>query len=234
LLDAGIQVVLADRKLPGNQADTVVGDNLSGAIEAVSHLIANGYRRIACITGPLAATTSAERLFGYRTALQQAGITLEDSLVRVADFREAGGQQAMQELLSQKRPPEAVFIANNRMAAGALQAIEEAKKTIPDEIAVIGFDEIYWAPLLRTALTTVSQPAYDLGYESVHLLLNRLNGYSGSVRTVVLPTQLNIRASSGPKRASSGPKSGSAAGSGPIPEAARPLRRPARSARKRS
>jgi LacI family transcriptional regulator len=133
----------------------------------------------------------------------------------------------MQELLKQKRPPEAVFIANNRMAAGALQAIEEAKKTIPDEIAVIGFDEIYWAPLLRTALTTVSQPAYDLGYESVRLLLNRLNGYSGSVRTVVLPTQLNIRASSGPK-------SGSAAGAGPVLEAARPLRRPARSARKRS
>jgi LacI family transcriptional regulator len=227
LLDAGIQVVLADRKLPGHQADTVVGDNLTGAIEAVSHLIANGYRRIACITGPLAATTSADRLLGYRTALQQAGITLDDSLVRVADFREAGGQQAMQELLRQKRPPEAVFIANNRMAAGALQAIEEAKKTIPDEIAVIGFDEIYWAPLLRTALTTVSQPAYDLGYESVRLLLNRLNGYSGSVRTVVLPTQLNIRASSGPK-------SGSAAGPGPVTEAGGPLRRPARSARKRS
>ena len=91
LFDAGIQVVLADRKLPGNQADTVVGDNLSGATEAVSHLIANGYRRIACITGPLAATTSAERLLGYRMALQQAGITLDDSLVCVADFREAGG-----------------------------------------------------------------------------------------------------------------------------------------------
>jgi len=227
LRDAGIQVVLADRKLPGNQADTVVGDNLSGATEAVSHLITNGYRRIACITGPLAATTSAERLLGYRMALQQAGITLDDSLVCVADFREAGGQRAMQELLRQKRPAEAVFIGNNRMAAGALQAIEEAKKTIPDEIAVIGFDEMSWAPLLRTALTTVSQPAYDLGYESARLLLNRLNGYSGSVRTVVLPTQLNIRASSAPKR-------GSAAGPGPVLEPAGPLRRPARSARKRS
>ncbi|MGD0809932.1 MAG: LacI family DNA-binding transcriptional regulator [Acidimicrobiales bacterium] len=233
LFDAGIQVVLADRKLPGNQADTVVGDNLSGATEAVSHLIANGYRRIACITGPLAATTSAERLLGYRMALQQAGITLDDSLVCVADFREAGGHHAMQELLRQKRPPEAVFIANNRMAAGALQAIDEAQKTIPDDIAVVGFDEMSWAPLLRTALTTVSQPAYDLGYESAIMLLNRLNGYSGSVKTVVLPTQLNVRASSAP-RSGPPPKGGSAAGPRPARELAHPPIRPDRSARKRS
>ena len=91
LFDAGIHVVLADRKLPGYQADTVVADNLSGAKEAVAHLLANGYRRIACITGPLAATTGAERLLGYRMALEHAGMEVDDSLVRVADFSRAGG-----------------------------------------------------------------------------------------------------------------------------------------------
>jgi LacI family transcriptional regulator len=106
----------------------------------------------------------------------------------------------MQELLEREPHPDAVFVCNNRMTAGALQAIDEAKLAIPDEIAVVGYDEISWTNLLRTALTTVSQPAYDLGHESARLLLSRLNGYSGNPRTMVLPTSLDVRASSMPTR----------------------------------
>lgn len=213
LLDAGIRVVLVDRKLPGTQADTVVADNIAGATQAVEHLLANGYCRIACISGPLTTTTGSERLAGYRMALERAGVPVDDSLIRVADFREEGGRQAINELLAQKACPDAVFIANNRMTAGALEAIEEAKLVIPDEIAVVGYDEISWAPLLRTALTTVSQPAYDLGHESARLLLSRLAGYSGPPRTVVLPTSLNVRASSVPRERgdSNGPSGAGAA-----------------------
>ena len=199
LSHAGIPVVLADRKLPGHLADTVITDSVAGAIQAVEHLLANGYRRIACIAGPLATTTGAERLLGYQAALEHVGMAVDDSLVRVADFREQGGREAMQDLLRLEPPPEAVFISNNRMAAGALQAIDESGIAVPEEMAVVGYDEMSWAPLLRTALTTVSQPAYDLGYESARLLLNRINGYSGPARTVVLPTSLNVRASSAPK-----------------------------------
>lgn len=200
LLDAGIHVVLVDRKLPGTQADTVVADNIAGATQAVEHLLANGYRRIACISGPLTTTTGSERLSGYRMALERAGLPADDSLIRVADFREEGGRQAISELLAQDTCPDAVFITNNRMTAGALEAIYEAELAVPDEIAVVGYDEISWATLLRTALTTVSQPAYDLGHESARLLLSRLEGYSGSARTMVLPTSLNVRASSAPGR----------------------------------
>jgi len=199
LFDAGIHVVLADRKLPGYPVDTVVADNIAGAIQGVDHLVANGYSRIACIAGPLTATTGSERLLGYRMALERAGVASDESLVRVADFREQGGREAMLELLKQDPRPDAVFVSNNRMAAGALQAIEESGLAVPEEIAVVGYDEISWAPLLRTALTTVGQPAYDLGHESARLLLNRLSGYSGTPRTVVLPTSLNIRNSSAPK-----------------------------------
>jgi LacI family transcriptional regulator len=199
LLNAGIHVVLVDRKLPGAQADTVVADNIAGARQAVEHLLENGYRRIACISGPLSTTTGFERLAGYRMALEQAGLPVDDSLNRVADFREEGGHRATDELLAEKARPDAVFITNNRMTAGALEAIEEAGLAIPDDIAVIGYDEISWAPLLRTSLTTVGQPAYDLGHESARLLLSRLDGYAGSPRTVVLPTSLNVRASSGPR-----------------------------------
>lgn len=201
LFDAGIHVVLVDRKLPGTQADTVVADNIAGATQAVEHLLANGYRRIACISGPLTTTTGSERLLGYRMALERARLPVDDALIRVADFREEGGHQAINELLAQGACPDAVFITNNRMTAGALEAIEEAKLAVPDEIAVVGYDEISWAAaLLRIALTTVSQPAYDLGHESARLLLSRLDGYSGAARTVVLPTSLNVRASSAPGR----------------------------------
>ena len=198
LLDAGIHVVLVDRKLPGTQADTVVADNIGGATQAVEHLHANGYRRIACISGPLTTTTGSERLLGYRMALERVGLPVEDSLIRIADFREEGGRQAIKELLAQDTCPDAVFITNNRMTAGALEGIEEASLSVPDEIAVVGYDEISWATLLRTALTTVSQPAYDLGHESSRLLLSRLEGYSGTARMMVLPTSLNVRASSAP------------------------------------
>jgi LacI family transcriptional regulator len=196
LFDAGVHVVLADRKLPGQRADMVVGDNIAGAMLGVEHLLRNGYRRVACIAGPLSATTGSERLQGYRMALEQAGRAVDESFVRVADFREQGGYKAMNGLLEQEPQPDAVFVSNNRMTAGALRAIEEAKLAIPEEIGVVGYDEISWTDLLRTALTTVSQPAYDLGHESARLLLSRLNGYSGSPRTVLLPTSLNIRASS--------------------------------------
>jgi LacI family transcriptional regulator len=201
LLQAGIHVVLADRRLPGHQADTVVADNVGGAAQAVDHLLSNGYQRVACISGPLAATTGAERFEGYKLALERAGLGLDRSLVRTGDFREAGGFKAMQQLLEMRPRPDAVFIANNRMTAGALQAIDEASLGVPEDIAVVGYDEMSWAPLLRTALTTVSQPAYDLGHESARLLLSRLAGYSGAPRTVVLPTSLNVRASSAAKRA---------------------------------
>lgn len=220
LLEAGIQVVLADRRLPGDSADTVVSDNIGGAREAVAHLIANGYRNIACISGPLETTTGSERLTGYRTGLEGGGLDYDESLVRIADFREEGGERAMRELLSLSSRPDAVLICNNRMAAGALSAIDAVGGSVPEDIAVVGYDEIPWAPLLRTALTTVGQAAYDLGYESARLLLNRLGGYAGPPRTVVLPETLNVRASSS-RRTEPGRPDGQARAEG-WPETARP------------
>jgi LacI family transcriptional regulator len=105
LIDTGIHVVLVDRKLPGLPADTVVADNLSGAMQAVEHLLAGGYRRIACIAGPLATTTGSERLLGYRMALERAGMAADDSLVRVADYREQGGAKPCKNCSNMNRPP---------------------------------------------------------------------------------------------------------------------------------
>ena len=200
LLNFGIPVVLADRTLPTQQADSVLVDNVSGACGAVEHLLAGGYERIACITGPLTTTTGYERHVGYCKALEDAGVAIEDRLVRVADFREEGGRNAMQELLAERKRPDAVFVTNHLMTIGALQAIVDAKLTIPRDIAVVSFDDMPWSSLLRPSLTAVAQPAYDLGIEGARLLLSRLDGYTGAARTVMLSTTLQVRGSSTPKR----------------------------------
>ena len=199
LANFGIPVVLVDRTLAAQQADSVVVDNVSGACEAVGHLLAGGYKRIACITGPLTTTTGYQRQVGYHKALKEAGIAPDDSLVREADFRQLGGQLAMQELLAEDPGPDAVFVTNHLMTIGALQAITQAKLSIPADIAVVSFDDMPWASLLQPQLTAVAQPAYDLGVECARLLLSRLEGYTGAARMVTLSPTLHVRGSSSPK-----------------------------------
>ncbi len=200
LVEFGIPVVLTDRSLTGRQADSVVVDNVAGAYEAVSHLLAGGYKRVACITGPLSITTGYQRRAGYVKALEDAGRALDESLVRVSDFREPGGRLAMEELLGLSPRPDAVFVTNHLMTIGVLQAISQAKLVIPKDIAVVSFDDMPWASLLSPPLTAVAQPAYDLGLESARLLLNRIEGYTGAPRMVTLSPTLQIRESSLPKR----------------------------------
>ncbi|HEX8006820.1 MAG TPA: LacI family DNA-binding transcriptional regulator, partial [Trebonia sp.] len=197
LRDAKIPVVLADRGLAVD-VDSVTIDNFAGAEEAVRHLLDGGYRRIGCVTGPVRTSTGADRYAGYRRALKAGGLRLDESLVRFADFREAGGRAAMQELLALAEPPDAVFVANNLMSIGALHAIAAARLAIPDQKAVVGFDDTSWATLLNPPLTTVAQPTYDLGVETARLLRSRLDGYSGAARRVTLAPTLRVRGSSVP------------------------------------
>lgn len=196
-----IPVVLADRDIEGQGADVVMVDNAAGARAAVEHLLEGGYRRIACITGRLSITTAADRLAGYRAALEGAGLRVDPDLVRCGEFREAGGRQSMEELLTLSPRPDAVFVCNNLMTIGALHAITEAGLAIPAEIAVIGFDDMSWATLMRPRLTAVAQPTYDLGKETSRLLLDRIDGYTGAARRVTLAPVLRIRDSASPKAA---------------------------------
>ena len=200
LVNFGIPVVLVDRTLPTAAVDSVVVDNVYGAYQAVSHLLAGGYTRVACITGPLKTTTGSQRYLGYTKAIEEVGLIPDGSLVRAADFREEGGRLAMRELLEQAQSPDAVFVANYLMTIGALHAIAEARLAVPTDVAVVGFDDVPWSTLLRPPLTAVAQPAYDLGMESARLLLSRLDGYLGAARMVTLSPSLQIRGSSAPKR----------------------------------
>jgi LacI family transcriptional regulator len=197
LLEHGVSVVAVDRRLSLNATvDRVLIDNRGGAQAAVAHLVQNGCTRIACISGPPDVSTAAERLAGYKLGLRENGVKGSAQLISPGDFREEGGKAAMDALLALPVRPDAVFALNNLMTIGALTSIAEHGLTIPDDIAVVGFDDPSWAALLRPPLTTVAQPTYDLGAETARMLLQRIGGYAGSARELVLSATLQVRASS--------------------------------------
>lgn len=192
-----IPIVAADRMPRGLRVDLVCSNNREGAREATSHLVSHGYKDIAIINGPDGVNVAADRLAGYLDALREAGIAPRHSFIVHSDFRQAGGRMAMQRLLDLGRPPQAVFVANNLMTLGALQAIHERGVEIPKEMAIVGFDDMPWAISLRPPLTVVAQPIEEIGRVAAQLLLERLDGPARPPRQVILSTQLVVRSSCG-------------------------------------
>ncbi|GAA3222981.1 LacI family DNA-binding transcriptional regulator [Nonomuraea helvata] len=190
LIESPIPVVAVDRELPRGSVDTVMVDNEAGARTAVEHLLAAGYRRIACITGPEGVSTADLRLRGYTAALSAPPV-----IVRT-DFREQGGYDAMAALLSSPEPPDAVFVANNLMTVGALRCLKERGVDVPGEMGLVGFDEVPWADLVRPSPTTVAQPTYELGRMAARLLVDRIATPAAKPATIVLPAELHPRQSS--------------------------------------
>lgn len=196
ILERGASIVTVDRKLSSSQLDGVFVNNAVGAEQAVDHLVARGYSRLACITGPLDTTTGRDRLAGFLTALERHGrASGADALVRTGDFRESSGQREMEALLALPERPDAVLVGNNLMTLGALKAVVAAGLDIPGDIAMIGFDDSSWNAVVHPPLSCIAQPAYDLGVESARLLLGRIEGYHGPAREVMLAPTLRIRAS---------------------------------------
>ena len=173
-------------------------DNLHGALMAVEHLMRLGRRRIATITGPMNMVAGVDRLEGYKTALRRNGHVVNEALIAEGDFTEAGGYLAMQQLLAQE--PDAVFAANDLMAVGALRALYEADRRVPEDIAIVGFDDAQVAAYSTPPLTTVRQPIYQLGRTAAELLFRILDGRTQGPLRAILPTELVIRASCGSLR----------------------------------
>lgn len=183
--------------VPGLDVPSVDVDNQAGARVAVEHLIALGHRRIGCVTNaPLACTAAAECLEGYRAALRDAGIELDPALVVEAAFDARSGHVAMSGLLA-RGGLDAVFVASDVVALGAVAAIREAGLVVPDDVAVVGFDDIPLAAYFDPPLTTVHLPAHDLGTTVGTTLLDRIAGRPVPDRTL-LPTELVVRSSSRP------------------------------------
>ena len=195
-----IPIITVDRKVKGDEFDSVLVDNQRGAREAVAHLLANGYRRIGIISGPTTTTTGRERLEGYRQALREAGITSDPALERIGSFKEESGRQLAHELLDLSQPIDALFVANNLMTLGALAALNERHKRIPEDIGMVAFDEMQWSSLSAISLTTVTQPVYEIGSTAAQRLFLRLQNVAVLTRQeIVLTPTLKVRDSSRPR-----------------------------------
>jgi DNA-binding LacI/PurR family transcriptional regulator len=197
----GVPIVLWGQ-IPDSGLPFVDVDNAAAAKSAVEHLVALGHRRIACITNAHPIRTVGEaagRLRGYRAALEEHEIPIDEDLIRYGDYDERSGFKAMQSLLRQDVPPSAVFVASDEVALGALRAAREAGLRIPDELAFVGFDDIPMARYVVPALTTVRVPARDIGAGAATMLASILE--TGLPQTsMLLPTELVLRESSAPPK----------------------------------
>ncbi|MFD1540455.1 LacI family DNA-binding transcriptional regulator [Nonomuraea guangzhouensis] len=168
----------------------VDNDNIGGAESAVRHLVESGRRRIATIAGPQDMIGGQDRLTGYRNILRDSD---RRSIVAVGDFTRESGAVAMRQLLGDDPGLDAVFVANDLMAVGALQSLRLAGRRVPDDVAVVGFDDIEAAKYTEPPLTTVRHPVAEQAAAMVQLLLDLFTG--GSAEPVILPTELVVRES---------------------------------------
>lgn len=195
ILERGVPVVVGGGTRPGLDLGYVDNDNELGARLAGEHLLERGRRTIATITGPLDMEVGRVRLRGFRTALEAAGMAVEEELVAVGDFSQASGEQAMRTLLQRRPELDAVFCANDPMAAGALGVLRDAGRRVPEDVSVVGFDDSRLALSTHPRLTSVHQSAEAMGREMVALLLDLISG-EGRPEARVLPTNLVVRESS--------------------------------------
>ncbi|MEE1774087.1 LacI family DNA-binding transcriptional regulator [Streptomyces sp. JV185] len=192
----GMPAVMSGRRRSSETLASVDSDNFAGAGAAVGHLVSRGRRAIATITGPRDVYGAQRRLDGYREALSRAGLEADERLIAPADFTEEGGARAMRELLARRPDVDAVFAASDVMAAGARQVLREAGRRIPDDVALIGFDDSAVARHMDPALTSVRQPIEEMGRTMARVLLKEIASENQERPQIVLPTELVVRDSS--------------------------------------
>jgi LacI family transcriptional regulator len=194
LLDAEIPVVAFDRRVSDPRADSVTSDNLAGARAAVELLAGNGHERITFVRGPRSVESAVERLDGYELSMRAHGYVPRSVQ---GDFRVDEAHQAVATALASPERPSALIIANNLMTIGALQAIREAQLRVPEDVALVAFDDPIWAGFIDPPLTTLAQPVRRMATEATELLLERVAGSRKEPRRTVHAFELRLRVSCG-------------------------------------
>ncbi|NPV54987.1 MAG: LacI family DNA-binding transcriptional regulator [Firmicutes bacterium] len=194
-LARSLPVVLIDRKLEALSLSSVIVDNFRGAYEATMHLISLGKRRIAFIGGPPDIQIFRDRLNGYLKALEESGIKRDDDIIQNGDLKIGGGCLATIRLLDSPSPPAAIFAANDLMAIGALRIVKKRRLRIPEDVAVIGFDDIPLASQITPGLSTVSQPSHEIGAQAMQLLMRSIKNPRARSKHIVLAPRLIVRKS---------------------------------------
>jgi len=195
LLEREVPVVCVDRRAPGYSIDTVVADNVDAAAVATSLLFHNGFKRVACITGPEHTQTADERLAGWEIAVRRiSGQAPDEELVRRGSYFVEDGERATRDLLALADPPDAIFAANNRLAAGVLRVLSE-RDLLPPKVGVVSFGGLPLVLLAPLGVLVTHLPGRELGVQAASLLLERISGSQAAARNVVLPVTIGDDAS---------------------------------------
>jgi len=191
-----IQVVVMDRRVPGADVDIVRCSSTQGAYDLVTHLLEQGHRHITMLSGPADVATAHERVAGCRQAFAAFPVPAATLSVLEGEFTVESGYAMAQQAIAQTTRPTALFAANNFIAIGALKALRELGVRVPEDICVVGFDDLPVSLVVEPFLTVVAQPAYEMGRRATEVLLQRIaNPAATPYQEVLLPTQLIIRQS---------------------------------------
>ena len=181
-------------------------DNVAAAREMTSYLLGLGHRRIGVILGPDSSPLTSDRLKGYRLALRAAKVPLDDTLIAQGDFSMSSGRSAASQLFAAAKPPTAVFCFNDEMALGAIRWLKSTGRGVPQDVSVVGFDDIEFASFCDPPLTTIEQPTHEIGNKAMSLLFDMLSGGKPPPDMHALPTKLIVRDSAAPPPAAPIPK----------------------------
>jgi LacI family transcriptional regulator len=191
-------IVLIDRLVSGVAADIVRGDSKGGAYQMIHHLLStHGYRRIGMLTGEMTVSTAEDRVAGYIDALNEADVPVDHSLIFYGNYRESWGYEVTRELMSRRSRPDAIFAANNFIALGVLEALRSMNLRVPQDVAVVCFDDTPQLTAAAPFLTTQVQPASEMGRVAIQLLLERLANPDSPPQDIIMPTKLIVRSSCG-------------------------------------
>jgi len=196
LLEEHYPIVVLDRRLPGSKAISVTADNFDGAKAATLHLLRQGRWPIFHVSGPLSASSAVHRLQGFKAALHEEGKPFSPDLVAPGDFTIESGSRAAEALLKKLSGSPGIFTANDLMALGVMYALRSKGIAVPDDVALVGFDDIPMGRISNPRLSTVAQPIYEMGRIGFRLLLDLIRGRRDQVSDVVLPPELIVRESS--------------------------------------
>ncbi|WP_051469358.1 LacI family DNA-binding transcriptional regulator [Chelativorans sp. J32] len=198
-----LPVVVALEPIEESGLPHVMIDNIGAAREAVEHLIKLGHKRIAHIAGPIPEAMATLRREGYRRAMQGAGLELRADYEVIGDYQLPSGERHCRQLFSLSEPPTAIFVANDEMAFGAINELRRMSVSVPEEVSIVGFDDIFLSQAFYPPLTTVSQPRTAIGREAMRLLLEVMHGESHTGEIIMMPTTFQTRASTAPLRGAS-------------------------------
>jgi LacI family transcriptional regulator len=194
----GVPVVILDRRLEGIETDAVRCDSVGGAYQLTCLLASLDHCQIAALVGPRGVSTAEDRALGYRKAMQEAGLSCTVEQVIYGEFTIESGYAMANQALALSPQPTALFTGNNFIAIGALKALRDSGLRVPEDVAVVAFDDLPATMMVEPFLTVAAQPAYEMGQRATGLLLARLSGQAPEgYQEIILPTELIVRRSSG-------------------------------------